>query len=77
MTVVEYTTAGTFTFTVPAGVTSLSVVAVGDGGCGTTSGSFYNRGAAGGNGYNGYVSLTYTIASHKRRHISSTGMMMF
>lgn len=44
-----YTTAGTYTFTVPAGVTSICVVCVGGGGGGYASGSGVYTGSNGGN----------------------------
>lgn len=55
---VEYTTVGTFTFTVPENVTSISAVAVGGGGNGTKQGS-NNHGGGGGGGAAGPGSFNY------------------
>jgi hypothetical protein len=56
-----YTTGGTFTWVAPAGVTRVSVVAVGSGGNGT----WYNGGAGGGLGYKNNITVTpgasYTV----------------
>jgi len=49
----QYTTPGTYTFVVPAGVTSVSVFCVGGGGSGSSDSSngFYSGGGGGGTGY--------------------------
>jgi len=53
----EFTTPGTYTFTVPAGVTSVSVVCIGSGG----SGGAY--GAGGGSlAYKNNISVTWSIS---------------
>ena len=61
----EYTTAGTYSWTAPAGVTSVSVVAVGAGG---DAGAWQNGGTSGGGGGLGYknnisvtAGQTYTV----------------
>lgn len=67
-----YTTPGTYTFTVPAGVTSISVVAIGGGGVGTDSAFwgpvgccscyyYYSNGIAGRGGGLGYTN-NYTVS---------------
>lgn len=56
-TEVTYTTPGTYSFIVPAGVTSVSVVAVGGGGGGGASG-FSGSGGGGGLSYRNNVSVT-------------------
>ena len=61
----EYTTPGTYSWTAPAGVTSVSVVCVGGGGGGHQYGS-YSRGAGGGGlGWKNNISVTpgssYTV----------------
>lgn len=53
----SYTTAGTFTWVAPAGVTSVSVVAVGSGGAGPFGGSV-NGASGGGLGYKNNFSVT-------------------
>ena len=56
----EYTTAGTYSWVAPTGVTSVSVVAIGAGGSIDFSGSSYvNRGGGGGGGL-GYKN-NYTV----------------
>jgi len=59
----RYTSAGTFTFTVPTGVTSVSVVALGGGASGGVTGSgtgptYYGGGGGGGLAYRNNVSVT-------------------
>jgi hypothetical protein len=61
---VSYTTAGTYSWVAPAGVTSVSVVAVGGGGSGGTSWS-YAGGSGGGLGWKNSIAVTpgssYTV----------------
>lgn len=61
----EYTTAGSYSWTAPAGVTSVSVVAVGGGGGGHNDLSNNNGGAGGGLGYKNNIAVTpgqsYTV----------------
>ena len=67
---IAYTTAGTFSWTAPAGVTTVSVVAVGGGGAGiyggpTYNGRFANGGNGGGLGWKNNITVTpgnsYTV----------------
>lgn len=55
---VAYTTAGSYSWTVPAGVTSVSVVCVGGGGGGGSSGDGAGGGGGGGLGYKNNISVT-------------------
>ena len=57
-----YTTAGTYTFTVPAGVTQVSAVVVGGGGGGAGSDGDRNEGNTGGGG-GGLAYGTFTVTS--------------
>ena len=60
-----YTTAGTYSWTAPAGVTSVSVVAVGGGGGGSGPGGYSTGGAGGGLGWKNAIAVTpgqsYTV----------------
>lgn len=47
----EYTTPGSYTFTVPAGVTSVRAIVIGGGGSGGRCGSSYGGGGGGGGGF--------------------------
>jgi hypothetical protein len=71
-----YTTAGTYTFTVPAGVTSISIAAVGTGGSGSNF-KANNQGGAGGstvvyNNYSVSPGQTYTVCISRCETISFT-----
>jgi hypothetical protein len=61
----SYTTAGTYTWVAPTGVTAVSVVVVGGGGGGANGGCFSRGGGGGGLGYKNNVSVTpgnsYTV----------------
>jgi hypothetical protein len=61
----EYTTPGTYTWVAPAGVTRVSVLAVGGGGAGGSSIKGGGGGGAGGLGYNNNITVTpgnsYTV----------------
>jgi len=65
-----YTTAGTYTWVAPTGVTSVSVVAVGGGGAWDYSGCARNAGGGGGLGYKNNISVTpgasYTVVAGAR-----------
>jgi len=54
----SYTTPGTYSWVVPAGVTSVSVVAIGGGGGGGTGASAQGGGSGGGLGYKNNYSVT-------------------
>lgn len=56
---VTYSTPGSYTFTVPAGVTSVTIQAWGGGG----SGGHKNNDSRGGGGGGGYVVNTYTVSA--------------
>lgn len=60
-----YTTAGTYSWVAPSGVTSVSVVAVGGGGAGSASGGANKGGGGGGLGWKNNISVTpgnsYTV----------------
>ena len=62
---VSYTTAGTYSWTAPAGVTSVSVVAVGAGGAGINGSSSYSGGGGAGLGWKNNITVvpgnTYTV----------------
>lgn len=57
-----YTTAGTYTWVVPSGVTSVSAVAVGGGGSGGTGGSSYGGNLPGGGGAGGSLAYANSIS---------------
>ena len=61
----EYTSPGSFSWTAPAGVTSVSVVAVGGGGVGNDAANAGGAGGGGGLGYKNNISVTpgqsYTV----------------
>ena len=77
----EYTTSGTYTFTVPAGVTSISLVAIGSGAsCDTNVNNFgaaYGAGGAGGVCYKNNVTVTpgatYTVVVGNGVYTQSSG----
>ena len=55
---VEYTGTGTYSFIVPPGITSVSVLTVGDGGNGYRGGGFGGGGGGGGLGYKNNIAVT-------------------
>ncbi|HMK46865.1 MAG TPA: hypothetical protein VK436_09585 [Methanocella sp.] len=65
LTYSNYTTAGTYTFTVPAGLTSLNVTLIGGGGGGgggNYGASMYQYGGSGGGGGSGYMTTKTNLA---------------
>ena len=65
----EFTTPGTYSWTAPAGVTQVSVVAIGGGGNGASSNARERAGGGGGLGYKNNISVTpgqsYTVVSRR------------
>jgi hypothetical protein len=72
---IVYSSAGTYTFTAPAGITSISVVGVGGGGGGTSPGGNGQGGGGGGLAYRNSISVTpgspYTVTVGKARFAGS------
>lgn len=72
-----YTTAGTYSWVAPSGVTAVSVVVVGGGGGGESSAGSYNGGGGGGLRYGNNISVTpsssYTVVVGARGNGSSSG----
>ena len=73
----SYTTAGTYSWVAPSGVTAVSVVVVGGGGGGESSAGGYNGGGGGGLRYGNNISVTpsssYTVVVGARGNGSSSG----
>ncbi len=75
---VSYTSAGTFSWVAPAGVTAVSVVAIGGGGGGYDGSSSYAGGGGGGLGWKNDIPVTpgqtYTVVVGNGGYKSSSGV---
>ena len=78
---VSYTSAGTFSWVAPAGVTAVSVVAIGGGGGGYDGSSSYSGGGGGGLGWKNNITVvpgqTYTVQVGNGGYKSASGTNSF
>jgi hypothetical protein len=69
-----YNTSGTFTFTIPAGVTTVTLEAWGGGGGGGGLNGVYEGSAGGGGAYNAYTGLAVTPGSGYTIRVGNSGL---